>query len=603
MAGVKRNDPTLPTAGETSRSRPELLAPAGDLDALEVAIERGADAVYVGVGSLNARVKASNLAPGQLPGVVRWLHDRDRRAYVALNVPVQPATVAETARVLAMAHAGGADAVIVRDPLGMEAARCFTPGLEVHASTQFGVASVETARLARALGCSRAVLARELSAEAIARIRAAVPELELELFVFGAMCLGVSGQCLLGAAVGGRSGNHGACVQACRFPYSDQAGLPLGAPLSMKDLDLSPRLAEIARLGVHALKIEGRLKSAAWVGCVTHWLRTGLDRTPPGLSPDEQAAFDREVSVLFSRPRGVGYFDGATYAEALLTKDAPGHRGLELPAFEVVEPLGRARGGRNGGRRVRFVAPVPLQVRDGLLLGGARAEGGVAWWPAAVRELFDARGRRVPTAEAGDTVEVPVEGRGRIERVAIHSADRVRQVYEQRARSLPAEVRRGELVAPKVVAVTLATGRLTLELARGRFRWSGDAEVPTQPARERGFDPALAARFFGEGVACQALPGLFVNPSDLKRARRELTAAFEAAWEAALAETTASIEAFLREREAEMLPPDDVLLEGGTALVTRVTGLPAGVLRADNGVELDVVPRPDGTEIRVRPPR
>lgn len=581
-------------AQAAGRPRPELLAPGGDLDALEVAAARGADAVYFGVGELNARVKAGNLALAQLPGVVAWLHEQGVRAYVTLNLPVQPATIEATAQTLAHAAAAGVDAVIVRDPVLMGAARRFVPEVEVHASTQFGVASVETARLARSLGCTRAVLARELSAEAIGRLRRAVPELELEVFVFGALCLGVSGQCLLGAAVGGRSGNHGACVQACRFPYADGEGRPLGAPLSMKDLDLVGRLPELSRLGVHALKIEGRLKSAAWVGSVTRWFRRALDREPPGLTSDEAAAFDREVSVLFSRPRGPGYFDGATDAAALLTRDAPGHRGFELAAFEVAE-----RGGR---RVVRFEAPVPLQVRDGLLVGVERADDRLAWRPAAIRELRDERGRAIATAEPGQRVEVPLEGHGRVVRLAVHSADRVRQACERVEHGLPAEVRRGELAAPRVRAVALSTGRLALELSRGRFTWSGEREIPTLPARERGFDAELAARFFGAGVACEAEPDLFVNPSDLKRVRRELTAAFEAAWTAALAETTAAVAAFLHEREAELLPPDDVLLAQGTALVTRVTGLPAGVLCADNGTLLEVVPREDGTELRVRRP-
>lgn len=577
------------------RSRPELLAPGGDFDALEVAAARGADAVYFGVGELNARARAGNLSLTQVPGVAAWLHEQGVRAYATLNLPVQPATIEATALTLAHVAQGGVDAVIVRDPVLMEAARRFVPGLEVHASTQFGVASVETARLARSLGCTRAVLARELSAGEIGRIRRAVPELELEVFVFGALCLGVSGQCLLGAAVGGRSGNHGACVQACRFPYADGEGRPLGAPLSMKDLDLVGRLPALVGLGVHALKIEGRLKSAAWVSVVTSWFRRALDREPPGLSSDEAAAFDREVSVLFSRPRGPGYFDGATDAATLLTRDAPGHRGFELPAFEVVE--------RGGGRAVRFEAPVPLQVRDGLLMGVERADDRLAWRPVAIRELRDERGRTITTAEPGQRVEVPFEGHGRVVRLALHSADRVRQACERVEHRLPADVRRGEFAAPRVRAVALSSGRLRLELTRGRFTWSGERNVPTPPARERGFDADLAERFFGEGVATEAEPGLFVNPSDLKRARRELAVAFEAAWSEAIEETAAAIAAFLHEHEAELLPPDDVLLAHGTALVTRVTGLPAGVLRADNGTELDVVPGADGTEIRVRPAR
>ena len=295
-------------------NRPEVLAPGGGLEAIEVAVAHGADAVYAGVGTLNARVRAANLSEAQLPGVARFVHEVGARLYVPLNVPLRPEDRDETARILALCDAAGVDAVILRDPILMRLCRDRFPSLAVHASTQAGVHSVETARRAAELGCRRVILARECSRDTIARIREALPDLELEVFVFGAQCFGVSGLCLMGEATTGRSGNYGACSQACRLPYFDPSGNPVGHPFSMKDLDLLPDVPDLVAMGVSALKVEGRLKSPSWVGCVVEWLRRALDRPRPGLSPEELEAFHRDVSVLYSRPRTDGFFHGITDA-------------------------------------------------------------------------------------------------------------------------------------------------------------------------------------------------------------------------------------------------------------------------------------------------
>jgi len=149
--------------------RPEVLAPGGSVEAIRAALAGGAAAVYLGVGALNARARARNLGPEQLPAVVEWIHGAGARVHVTLNLPLRETDVAEAARTLIACRDAGADAVILRDPLLMQAAREFAPDLEVHASTQFGVDSPAMARAARDLGCRRAVLARELSAARIRR--------------------------------------------------------------------------------------------------------------------------------------------------------------------------------------------------------------------------------------------------------------------------------------------------------------------------------------------------------------------------------------------------------------------------------------------------
>jgi putative protease len=575
------------------KARPEILAPGGSIEAIGVAVANGADAVYAGVGPLNARARARNLMPDQLAGVASLLHAAGRRLYVTLNLPLRPATVEETARTLVLCRHAGADAVIVRDPVLMEAAAAHFPDLPLHASTQAGVATPAAARRVRDLGCSRVVLARELSRDAIARVRAEVPDVEVEVFVFGAMCFAVSGMCLLGEAISGRSGNHGACSQPCRLPYVDAAGRPVGHFFSMKDLDLFPRLADLVALGVHGLKIEGRLKPPAWVGCVTRWLRRGLDRDPPGLHADEADAFERHLGTIFSRPRTAAWFDGLTDAADLIAADASGHRGLAVPAFEVAQA--------GEGSVVRFRAPVDLNVRDGLLawVEARGGRGGTEPVPFAIASMRDRRVRMVVRVREGEEVEVPVAVKGRVARLAVHSSDPVRVEYERDDAGIPAAVSRGEAGRPRFASVTIAADRIEATLRHGRFGHAASVAIASQRARNEGLSAAMAASYFGEAEAAIE-PGLFVNPSDLKRARRELLAAFEAAWAATLQADAARVGSWIDARSDRFAPADADLLARGPAAFSRVTGLPAGEVRTPTGHRLEVVPVHGGTRVTFR---
>ena len=567
----------------------EVLSPGGSLEAIEAAVGNGCNAVYLGVGSLNARVRAQNLAPDQLAGVVDWLHSAGVRAYVTLNVPVRPENLADTARLLALAHRAGADAVIARDPLVMRAAVALFPGMEVHASTQHGVATVAAARRAREMGCARVILARELSAAAIGRIVREVPGVQVEVFVFGALCFAVSGMCLLGQAVGGRSGNYGGCSQPCRLPYVDREGRPLGYPFSMRDLDLVPRIADLAGLGVASRKIEGRLKPPAWVGCVTRWVRRAVDRDPPGLDSAGLEAFHRDVRALFARPLTSAWFDGRTGAEDLIAPDAPGHRGLGIADWRV-DGIGSAR-------HVAFQAPVDLNVRDGLIaiVDGGDSRNGPAPVPFPITDMVDDRGRPMMRVTAGRVVRVPLPVPGRLVGLAVHSSDAVRVEYEKAASRMPDRVRRGE-VRPRFLAVDLAPDHLAATLAIGRFRHEASVPLATEPARGDGLPPDLASRLFGD-AECRADPAVYANPSALKQARRDLVAATEAAARADLDIAAASAEAWMRDHADHLDPPDAELLATGTAAVSRVTGVRPGEVFTEGGRRFEVVPGPGGTRV------
>ncbi|MFA5206919.1 MAG: peptidase U32 family protein, partial [Lentisphaeria bacterium] len=247
--------------------KPELLAPAGGPAAFAAALAAGADAVYCGLRRLNARRGAENFTPESLTAWTVRAHAAGARVYLTLNIDVAARELGQAARQLAAAREAHADAVLVRDPALLALHPCF-PELEFHFSTQAGVTTSAGVRAAARLGIRRVVLARELTLDEIRAAATAAPGVEVEVFAQGALCFSASGRCLLSSWVGGRSGNRGACASPCRVPYA-AAGAPPARHLSMLDLCTVERLAELAAAGVRALKIEGRLKNAAWVEAAT----------------------------------------------------------------------------------------------------------------------------------------------------------------------------------------------------------------------------------------------------------------------------------------------------------------------------------------------
>ncbi|MCE5192057.1 MAG: U32 family peptidase, partial [Actinomycetia bacterium] len=198
------------------RSHPELLAPAGSPDALVAAVNNGADAVYLGLGTLNARRGAENFDLESLAEGCRFAHLRGARVYLTANVVILPDEMAEALRLIDMAWGAGVDAVIVQDVGLVRAIRETMPHVRIHASTQIDAHDPATVRVLAALGVSRVTLAREVSLDEIARIVADSP-VEIESFVHGALCFSYSGQCLMSSATGGRSANRGLCAQPCRL--------------------------------------------------------------------------------------------------------------------------------------------------------------------------------------------------------------------------------------------------------------------------------------------------------------------------------------------------------------------------------------------------
>ena len=299
------------------RTKPELLAPAGDRTCLLAAVENGADAVYFGLQRHNARIRAHNFDGSDLPEVMTLLHRRGVRGYMTLNTLAFPGELADLEVTVRELAAGGVDAVIVQD-LGLaRLIHAIAPELEIHASTQMSITSEEGVALARELGCTRVILARELALTEIGRIRRAI-DFPVEVFVHGALCVAYSGQCLTSEALGGRSANRGECAQACRMPYEivcdgqlvDLENVQyLLSPQDLAAYDLIPQLIQ---LGVASLKIEGRLKTAEYVANITRHYREAIDAAWAGRPIGLRRATSRKCSSHSRADSPTGFWTGIT---------------------------------------------------------------------------------------------------------------------------------------------------------------------------------------------------------------------------------------------------------------------------------------------------
>ena len=284
---------------KNKRRLPELLAPAGDMEALFAAVKAGADAIYVGGRRFGARAFAKNFDNEELIYAVRYCHIHGVRLYVTLNTLVFDKEIDEMLEYARFLSGIGVDAVIVADVGAATLIRKKIPGLELHGSTQMGIHNTPGADEAHALGISRVVLARECSLEDI-RLITERAKAECEVFVHGALCVCHSGQCLFSSMVGGRSGNRGECAQPCRLPYGS------GYTLSLRDLSLARHVRELVSAGVSSLKIEGRMKSADYVYRVVSIYRALLDE-----SRDASDKEMRSLADIFSRGGFTdGYFKG-----------------------------------------------------------------------------------------------------------------------------------------------------------------------------------------------------------------------------------------------------------------------------------------------------
>lgn len=256
----------------------ELLAPAGNIESLDAAIGEGADAVYLGLKSFNARLRTSNFAWNQFEAAVQSVHRQGKKIYVTVNTVCEERETERLYRFLSYLDKVGPDGLIVQDLAVVRMCQEFFPNLELHASTQMNVESASAANLLKGEGLSRVVLARELGLDEIKKIKEST-NAELEMFVHGALCVSESGLCLFSSFLGGKSANRGMCTQACRRFYTAEypEGIKQGYYFSPCDMQLIEHVPELMDIGVDSFKIEGRMKSAEYVGSVVAAYRYVMD--------------------------------------------------------------------------------------------------------------------------------------------------------------------------------------------------------------------------------------------------------------------------------------------------------------------------------------
>jgi len=375
----------------------ELLAPAGDWDALRAAAANGADAVYFGLAAFNARHRAHNFTTEELPEVVDYLHRHNVRGYVTLNTLIFSDELAEVAGLVEAIAAAGADAVIVQDLGLVRLIRKLAPGLPVHGSTQMTLTEPRGIEFVKRLGVERIIAARELSIAELKKIRAAT-DTPVEVFVHGALCVAYSGQCLTSEALGGRSANRGQCAQACRLPYElvvDGVARDLGELaylLSPQDLAAYELVGDLVAAGICSLKIEGRLKSAHYVAATTQTYRAALDAALAGQAFQLERQKQIDLQQSFSRGFSPGFLAGLNHQE-LVQGRFPKARGVRIGTVASVTSRGVV---------VRLEAAHDASIvkpGDGIVFDEGHPD-------------QDEQGGRVYEVRAADRAKFPVQGSG-----------------------------------------------------------------------------------------------------------------------------------------------------------------------------------------------
>lgn len=316
------------------RPIPELLSPAGSLDAVRAAVGNGADAVYLGAERFNARDEGAQLTLDEVEIACRLAHARGTRIYLTLNTLVKPAELGDALSFLGDAIDRGIDAAIVQDIGIVRLIRKVYPGFEIHGSTQMTVHDAAGAAVMQRLGVERVVLARENTLEDIKAIRSAVPELGLESFIHGALCIAYSGQCYMSGMISERSANRGSCAQSCRKDYvlkdiDSGETLDSGFLISAKDLGAYATLPEIADAGIGCLKIEGRKKKPEYVAVVTKNYRETLDKLAAGEEAVLPQNAETDLVQIFSRGFTPGMYTGRAGRD-YVTRSHPDNRGVEI---------------------------------------------------------------------------------------------------------------------------------------------------------------------------------------------------------------------------------------------------------------------------------
>ncbi|NLG57859.1 MAG: U32 family peptidase [Clostridiales bacterium] len=485
-------------------TRPELLAPAGNPEGLRAAIAAGADAVYLGASAFSARASAG-FDDQTLADAIRLSHLHGRRVYVAVNTLIKQQEWPGLSDLLLRLGDLGPDAVLVQDLGVLSQIKETLPRLQVHASTQMAVHNAHGARFLLESGISRVVTARECTLNDIRQI--ADTGIETEVFVHGALCVSVSGQCLLSSQIGGRSGNRGRCAQPCRlnYRYKDQAG----ALLSMRDLNTLAHLPQLLDAGVVSFKIEGRLKRPEYISEVVSIYRHALDLAEARQELQDANAYQERLAQVFSRGGFTrGHLLGAEDF-ALIGKERVSHEGIRL---------GRIQTARRLGQVVLAECRLEKDLNDG---DGLQIRG------AADQEIIYS-GKKVP---AGTTATLRLRQMPRPGDAIYRLADEAQLAKARiRAEQLP----RIPFSAELMLSLN-QPARLLLKAGEAVITVSGD--MPS-PAKNQALDETSARAYLGktgetpfvlEKLRVSADSPLFMPAASINQLRREGLMALEEA--------------------------------------------------------------------------
>ncbi len=301
----------------------ELLMPAGNLKKLKTAFHFGADAVYIGGKSFSLRAYADNFSPEEMIEGINYAHALQKKVYVTVNIFAKNADLEMAKDYFVFLQDAGADAVLISDVGLVALCKEVAPKLTIHLSTQANTTNLLAVKFWQGLGVKRVVLARELGFDEIAQIHAAVPDMELEAFVHGAMCMSYSGRCLLSSYFSGRSANRGACIQPCRWSYriteterhaskpleieEDERGTYL---MNSRDLRLLCHIPQIAQAGIVSLKVEGRMKSEFYVATVANAYRKAIDEYLSTGKIEHVEEYNAQLETVAHRTYTDAYFEG-----------------------------------------------------------------------------------------------------------------------------------------------------------------------------------------------------------------------------------------------------------------------------------------------------
>jgi Collagenase and related proteases len=326
----------------------ELALPAGDLETALAAFTNGADGVYFGMRRFSARKSAVNFSFDDLAAIRRYSLDHDKKIYVTVNTLIPDEGIEDVYALLAKIDFYGCDGIICQDLGAASLIKRRFPSLPLHGSTQLAVHTSDGVKVMRDYGFERVVLSRELTLKEIEKIRHDCPDVELKVFIHGALCFGFSGLCMASYETCGRSGNKGECAQICRSYFNLEGTDEAKYYFSMTDLKAGPLIRELDAMGIDSAKIEGRMKSREYVASLARYYRALLD------GKDESAA-ETEVNTNFARTFSTGYFEYRKNRPSLIDPLYPSHRGMKIG--HVVSAKGNA---------LEFESDIKLHPHDGI---------------------------------------------------------------------------------------------------------------------------------------------------------------------------------------------------------------------------------------------